>query len=106
LKYIEIVWMYLKVTEGAPPGVRITQKDVMEAADLDFEEQEEHWNVYKLSDGTTLKVKLILRGVKRLNKWNDDGTPLYVISAQNFVRAIDIPAKLKAKIKESSFGPV
>lgn len=94
--------------EGAPPGVRITQRDVMEATDLDFEELEEHWNVYKLSDGTTLKVKIILRGVKRLKKWNDDGSPLYIIQSQNFVRTVDTPDKLKMKPKESesSFGPV
>ena len=74
--------------------------------DLDFQEEEEHWNVYKLSDGTKLKVKLILRGVKRLNQFEPDGTPVYVINSMNVVRAIDVPIDVKAKPKKSSMPPV
>jgi len=40
-------------------AVHITPQDIAEGEDLDFEEKEEHWNIYKLSDGTTLKVKLL-----------------------------------------------
>ena len=81
-------------------------KDLMEAEDVDFKEIEEHWNVYKLSDGTTLKVKLILLAVKRLNKHNPDGSPVYVIHSQNIVRATDIPKHLKAKPKPPKLQPV
>lgn len=86
--------------------VPITPEDVAEGEDIDFEEKEEHWNVYRLKDGTTIKVKLILIGVKRLKKHNPDGTPLYMINAQNVVRAVDIPKSLMAKQKESTFKPV
>ena len=44
----------------------ITPEDVAAGEDIDFEEKEEHWNVYKLKDGTTLKINLILVGIKRL----------------------------------------
>lgn len=94
------------MSRGAPPGIRITQKDLAEAADLDFSEEEEHWNTYKLSDGATLKVKLVLRGVKRLKKYNPDGAPMYLIQSQNVVRAVNIPENVKAKAKESTFKPV
>lgn len=77
-----------------------------ESIDLDFKEIEEHWNVYQLSDGTKLKVKLIVRGVKRLNQFEPDGTPVYLINSMNVVRAIDIPAEVKAKPKKSSMPPV
>jgi hypothetical protein len=86
--------------------VPITPEDLAEGEDIDFEEKEEHWNIYKLKDGTTIKVKLILIGVKRLKKHNPDGTPLYMINAQNVVRAVDIPKTLMAKPKESTFKPV
>lgn len=56
----------------------ITPEDIIEGEDMDFEEVEEHWNVYKLKDGTTLKVKLVLIGVKRLKKYNPDGSPIYI----------------------------
>lgn len=84
----------------------ITPEDVAAGEDIDFEEKEEHWNVYKLKDGTTLKIKLILVGIKRLKKHGPDGTPLYMINSQNVVRAVDIPKELIAKQKESSFKPV
>lgn len=94
------------MSKGAPPGTRIFQKDLEEAADLDFTEEDEHWNVYKLSDGTTLKVKLVLRGVKRLKRYNPDGNPIYMIDSQNIVRAVDVPEQLKEKTTESTFKPV
>lgn len=85
---------------------RITQADLAEADDIDFTEEKEYWNVYKLADATTLKVKLILIGVKRLKKWNTDGTPIYLINSRNVVRAVDVPKNLKAKPKVSSFKPI
>ncbi len=84
----------------------ITPEDLAQSDDIDFEEKEEHWNIYKLKDGTTLKVKLILVGIKRLKKHNPDGTPLYLINSQNVVRTVDIPKELMAKPKESSMKPV
>jgi hypothetical protein len=76
------------------------------SVDLDFAEVEEHWNSYTLSDGTTLKVKLVLRGVKRLKRYEPDGSPIYVINSINVVRALNVPAELKAKPKESEIPPV
>ena len=74
--------------------------------DLDFTEEEEHWNSYRLSDGAMLKVKLVLRGVKRLKRYEPDGTPIYVINSLNVVRAVNVPEELKAKPKESELPPV
>jgi hypothetical protein len=84
----------------------IPSEALNESIDLDFTEVEEHWNVYQLSDGTKLKVKLIVRGVKRLNQFEPDGTPVYLINSMNVVRAIDIPVEVKAKPKKSSMPPV
>jgi hypothetical protein len=94
------------VSKEAPPGVRITQKDLVEAINLDFTEEEEYWNIYKLADGTTLKVKLVLRGVKRLKRFNPDGTPMYLIQSQSIVRTTEIPEELLQKPQERSFQPV
>lgn len=94
------------MSAGAPEGMRITQKDVAEGTEIDFEEQEERWNTYKLIDGTTLKVKLVLNGVRRLNKYREDGEPIYLINSQNVVRTINTPEKLKLKPKDSSMKPV
>lgn len=84
----------------------ITPEDIAESEDIDFEEKEEQWNVYKLKDGSTLKVRQILVGVKRLKRHNPDGTPTYMINSQNVVRAVDVPKELIVKPKESPFKPV
>jgi hypothetical protein len=91
---------------GEQPRIRIGQKDLLEAVEVDFTEEKEYWNVYQLEDGTTLKVKLVLRGVKRLRKHNPDGTPIYLINSQNIIRAVNIPVDLKVKPKPSTFEPV
>ncbi len=85
----------------------ITPEDIAEADDIDFEQEQEYWNTYKLKDGTTLRVKLVLVGVKRLKKWQPDGTPVYMINSQNVVRLTNVPKELRRKpIKETTFKPV
>lgn len=87
--------------------VRKLPRDALASSvDLDFEEVEENWNTYTLSDGTTIKVKLVLRGVKRLKRYEPDGTPIYVINSINVVRAVNVPQELKTKPKESEMAPV
>jgi hypothetical protein len=94
------------LNKGAPPGIRITQRDLMDGMDIDFSEEQESWNTYKLSDGTTMKVKLVLRGVKRLKQYSPDGNPVYIIQSQNVVRTLDVPKGIKAKPKERTIKPV
>ena len=77
-----------------------------EAEEIDFVEDKEFWNEYKLADGTTLKVKLVLRGVKRLKRFEPDGTPIYAINSINVVRAVDVPKSLKAKPKKPEVAPI
>jgi hypothetical protein len=96
---------YCKIIFGVYMSVQISPEDLAEAEDVDFVEEKEGWNVYRLSDGSTLKVKLVLTGVKRLKKWNPDGTPIYVINSQNIVRVVNVPKELKAKLKEPTFRP-
>ena len=89
-----------------PQIPRILQKDLEEGKDIDFKEKQEDWNIYELGDGTILKIKLVLTGVKRLKKWKPDGTPIYLVNSTNIVRTLDIPQKLRKKPKPSSFEPV
>jgi hypothetical protein len=85
---------------------KLPREALKDSVDLDFKEVEENWNTYTLNDGTTLKVKLVLRGVKRLNRYEPDGNPIYVINSINVVRAVNVPSELKAKPKKPEFAPV
>lgn len=82
-----------------------SDQDLAEATDVDWIEEREKWNEYKLADGSTLKVKLVLKGVKRLQKHTPDGTPIYMIGSENIVRVTNVPKELKAKPRESTFKP-
>lgn len=84
----------------------ITNEDIAQGEDIDWDDGKEFWNEYKLKDGSTLKVKLVLKGVKRLKKSLPDGNPFYVIMSENVLRVLDVPESLKAKPKESTFKPV
>lgn len=77
-----------------------------DSTDVDFNEEQENWNVYTLEDGTILKVKLVLRGVKRLNRYEPDGNPIYVINSINVVRTVNVPKDLRKKPKKSELPPV
>ena len=72
--------------------------DLSEGEEVDFENEKEQWNAYKLSDGTTLKVKLVLVNVVRSRDQYDPlGNPIYGITSQNIIKVSNVPEKLKRK---------
>ncbi|MEA1993147.1 MAG: hypothetical protein U9N35_01950 [Euryarchaeota archaeon] len=71
---------------------------------IDFEEINEEWNEYRLDDGSTLKVKLVLQKVVRLDKYDNYGEPVYRISHQIIVRVTDVPEELKKEVKEEDIN--
>ena len=77
----------------------MAKQQLPEGEPVDFEVVREDWNEYRLTDGSTLKVKLVLTGVMRLNNQYDPvGNPVYVISSQNAVRVINVPANLRRRV--------
>lgn len=84
----------------------LTPEDFAEGTDLDWNQENEFWNSYRLSDGTLLKVKLVLKGVKRLKKYNPDGIPVYMISSDNIVRVTEVQGNVKQKPKPRNLNPV
>ena len=70
-----------------------------EGEEVDFENEKEHWNIYKLADGSTLKVKLVLVNVVRSrDNYDSLGNPIYGITSQNIVKVLNAPKKLKQKL--------
>ena len=62
--------------------------------------EEKHWSTYKLGDGATIRVKLVLKSAKRLGKYSPDGTPMYAVATDNIVQVVDVPEELKAKTEQ------
>jgi len=57
-------------------------------ASLDFDRMgDEKWNEYHLTDGTVLKARLELANVSRIDKYQGDGDPVYLVNtSQPLVR--------------------
>ena len=59
--------------------------------------EEKRWSTYKLGDGSTIRVKLVLKSAKRLGKYSPDGNPMYSVATDNVVQVVDVPEELRAK---------
>jgi len=69
--------------------------------EVDFDTIKEEWNEYKLKDGTTLKIKIVLIKVVRGDTYDQFGDPVYMVNTQNIVKVTNVPKNLK-KSPESS----
>ena len=79
--------------------------EIPEGVEIDFESLKEDWSIYKLKDGTTLKVKLVLvRVIRTKGSYDPIGNPIYAIMSTNVVRAVDVPEGLRRKPKSLPDG--
>jgi len=79
--------------------VQLPNGTVADAEEVDFDAVSEPWATFKLNDGTTLKIRILLGKVLRLDMHNPDGDPVYQIFANNQVRAVNVPKELKKYAK-------
>ena len=85
--------IYLLVRKSpAAPGVASAAKE----PEL---REEDRWSTFKLGDGSTIKVKLVVKGAKRLNKYSEDGMPVYTVDTEPVVQVVDVPEELKVSAK-------
>jgi hypothetical protein len=63
---------------------------------LDIESASEPFSQYTLSDGTTVRVKIVLVDAIRLDTYTDSGDPVYQFQFQQ-VLAVIAPDALKRK---------
>ena len=66
---------------------------------VSIKKAEENWNVYKLSDGTTLRARPIMVEISRKhNTFDDKGNPVYTITG-GMIYDLKAPNKLRKKKK-------
>jgi hypothetical protein len=61
---------------------------------VDFETMREEYNSYKLSDGSTVRMKTVVTNIIRTDEFTPTGEPIYVVNSQNVLVA-DVPDELK-----------
>lgn len=69
------------------------------ATSVDVEESTERWSELRLSDGTTLRTKIVVVGAFRVDdSYDADRNPVYIIKSHNVVAVVDAPENLKRKV--------
>ena len=61
---------------------------------VDFETVREEYNSYKLSDGSTIRMKTVVTNIIRTEEFTPTGEPVYIVNSQNVLVA-DVPDQLK-----------
>ena len=82
----------------SPPSVggEVTKmKDEVTEMRDQLAELREGWRTYDLGDGAKIKVKMEMKGAKRLNRFTEDGNPIYTVDARPVVQVVSVPEELK-----------
>ena len=67
----------------------------VDGEDLDFKTIREEWNEYQTSDGSTIRVKLVMTNIVKLkDKYDPTGSPIYVVRS-SIVLAVSPSEKSK-----------
>ncbi len=76
-------------------GARVRLKlgeEWVEGEELEFEPLKETWNEYRCSDGSYVRLKIVVSKITKLDKRNPQGEPIYQIASAN-VLSVTPPAK-------------
>ena len=72
---------------------------------VNFDIDKENWNSYSLEDGTTIRMRSVVAQIIRLEEYNNEGEPIYLVTSTN-VLATDVPDHLKKKLPGSGSDKV
>ena len=59
----------------------------VDGEELEFEPLKESWNEYRCSDGSYVKLKLVVAKITKLDKLNPAGEPIYLVNSSNVMAA-------------------
>lgn len=64
----------------------------VEGEELEFEPLKETWNEYRCSDGSFVRLKIVVSKITKVDKRNAQGEPIYQVASAN-VLSVTPPAK-------------
>lgn len=67
---------------------------LVDGVELDFSTKREEWNEYEVSDGSIIRMKLVVTNIIRTGEFDVDGNPVYVVKSSN-VLGVSAPESLK-----------
>lgn len=57
--------------------------ELVEGRDVSYNTLREEWNEYLVEDGTTIRLRLIVKRIVRTDKDDPNGKPIYVVESTN-----------------------
>jgi hypothetical protein len=76
--------------------VRAPDGSLVEAIDLEFEEEATPWTKIKCSDGTVIMIKIEVAEVIRMNFYDQvTGIPLYNVKSTPIFRVTQVPLSIR-----------
>ncbi|MDP3182580.1 MAG: hypothetical protein Q8M54_07140 [Desulfobaccales bacterium] len=66
----------------------------VDANEVGFKAIKEEWDEYQAEDGTVLRIRVVVSNVYRLDEYDQDLNPIYVIKSGN-VLSSSVPENLK-----------
>jgi hypothetical protein len=89
----------LAVTKSSPtlmgkPTAPVAPEELlkMDKVEVSYTPYQEDWNIYRLPDGTKLKVKLVVSSVFRIKgRFDELGYPMYLINSTNAITPVPRP---------------
>lgn len=80
--------------------VRTPDGKTVEGSLVDIIESTERFSEVRLYDGTTLRTKLVVTEVTRLDgQWDNDGNPVYAVKSNNIVVVDEASAAFKKQVQ-------
>lgn len=78
--------------------------ETIDGVDLDFRTLREEWNEYETEDGTRVRVKLVVSGIIRTDRYDyQTDQPIYVVQSGNVV-ITKLPDELKEELRRRQSG--
>ena len=76
------------------PQINWRGKNV-DALEVNFKDVREEWNIYRLEDGSEVKLKSVMTEIMRLqDEYDQEGNPIYIFKSTNIVN-VKSPDNLK-----------
>lgn len=69
-----------------PDEAKRIQQEIEMAPELDFDVNSEPWITIKVKDGSELRFKVIIKGVKKISDHPETGEPRYFVAHDQIVR--------------------
>jgi hypothetical protein len=77
----------------------IVNGQMVDASDVPVTAAKEDWSLYKLEDGTELRVKLTVGSILRLaDQYDADNNPVYVVKGTVLTLPVVVPESLRKNV--------